>query len=164
MLRLQSICIASCIRFIIAALGHPVLFFCYLSWFADDSLGIQSIDIFGFKAFYNVSTNVYRINLIMFSIFSLLTYYFWIQLQVIILRCFKKYDVNKFISSQLNAGFFVGIFGLLNLLLWCVGMEGNIFGFIVALPLFLLAIISIIIFIIQLVLLIVSRNFKKTIL
>jgi hypothetical protein len=137
-------------RFLFVSIGHPILFILYLFLFANGSLGGLPVELFGYKSFSKVSTNVYRINLVFFIIYSVLAYYIWLYIQVLIYRAIRKIDIHTFINGKLSIGpTIISGLGYINLFFWILGMEGNVFGFIFALPLLTLACFSVLIFFVQ---------------
>jgi hypothetical protein len=124
-------------KLIFCALGHSIIFFCFLFLVADDSLGSQDPKLFNIPLFYQVSTNVYRINLWVYIPFALLLYTLWLALQFGILHFFRHFLLKQFFSKKFTLFYLLlcGA-GYVNLLVWMtMGMEGNIFAFIFVLPL-----------------------------
>ena len=92
-------------RFIIVALGHPVLILSsYFLWGnAEFSLGANF-----FESINPFFAPIYR--LFLFHIFNaLVIYYLWLKLQITILKIIKDFDSAALINSKLALGLWVSI-------------------------------------------------------
>ena len=131
------------------AIGHPLIFLFYSTLFANGSLGSEAIEIFGFKSFSYVSTNIYKINLTLFSIFAIVFYMIFILIELYIgsnlrYRFFNKnINIEKYFKSKIGMGHCaISLLSSFNLLAWTSGVEGNIFGFYMAIPMLILCVLS----------------------
>lgn len=123
-------------RFALVAIGNPFVFWACWAFFIKN----QPAKIFGYEICSIISTNVYRINFVLFLLFALLVYAGWLAMLTCIFKIIKsKLNIEKFINAKLNfISIIISIFGYFNISFWFDGMEGNIFGFIFFLPMFLL--------------------------
>lgn len=130
------------VKLIFCALGHTIIFLFFLFFLAEGQLGAQSPKVFNFPLFFEVSTNVYRINLLVYIPFALLLYGIWFTLQFSILHRFRHFTIAQFLVKKFTRFYLIlcGA-GYLNLVGWIIGMEGNVFGFIFALPEFIISLI-----------------------
>lgn len=112
------------LRFVFIALGHPGIFISFVLLF------VSSESIFGIESFRHMGMNVYRINLLLFSVFSFLIYAAWILLQISILNLFRKIDMETFIKGQFSGvTLIICAMGIWNLLEWGYGISGYAFWF-----------------------------------
>jgi hypothetical protein len=117
-------------------LGHPIFFFLFLALVKDNG-DENSKTIAGFKVMEHVSVNTDKIILPVYLAVTLTAYLAWLVLEVAVLQLFAGFEVELFLALQVSwwsLGF--AIPGLLNLFVWTFGggMEGNVFGFILSLP------------------------------
>jgi hypothetical protein len=144
------------LRFLLVYLGNPILFVSYFGQMSDNT-SEDGIRIFGVKTFTTVSTNVSKLNFAMYVLITLPPYlmWFWAQIRIIVpFVCFlfgstHALNVDTFCARQAGVGAcLAAIPGLLNMLVWSTeGMEGNIMGFIFALPLLIAAIFYVVLWI-----------------
>lgn len=121
---------------IFCSLGHAIIFFIFLFCLADSP---QLIKLFG-PLLFEVATNVFQINLLVYIPYALILYGLWLNLQFWILHRFRQFSIQDFFSKKFTKPYLIlcGL-GYINLFFWLMGMEGNAFGFLFALPLLLLA-------------------------
>jgi hypothetical protein len=134
-------------------LGNPLLFIAYMLAMGD-SASQDGKTIFGFKTFKTVAFNTSRINLFLYVLITLPLYaaWFWAQIHCIVpfflwlLRSSRTLNVDAYCARQAGVGACIAaIPGLLSMLVWSTtGMEGNVMGFLFALPLLVAAIAYII--------------------
>jgi len=133
------------VRFFLVYLGNPVIFLLFIVTvfeLAPDSSLLSK----------KVSTNVTWLNPLTYILVTLPLYMGWIVgligLSSNILGggcCFVgNFDYEKFLAWYVSPGAIIASTpGLVNLYIWCTsGMEGNIFGFIFALPLLIAAVVN----------------------
>jgi hypothetical protein len=141
------------VRFVAVYLGNPLIFIAYMLAMGD-SASQDGKSICGFKTFKTVAFNTSRINLILYVLITLPLYaaWFWAQIHWIVpfflwlLRSSKTLNVDTYCARQAGVGAcLAAIPGLLSMLVWSTtGMEGNVMGFLFALPLLVAAIAYII--------------------
>lgn len=127
---------------VFCAIGHAIIFIMFLIFLSGDIFGDINWKLLGQPSFFEVATNVYRINLWVYIPYALIFYAVWIGIQFWILHRFRHFTLEKFVEKKFT--FFYLIFcglGYINLIAWIIGMEGNVFGFVFVLPLMLLALI-----------------------
>lgn len=142
--------------FVFVSVGHPAMFWLLL-WFYGlfDSIGSKVL-------FYSIGSNTYKIKLWLFIVSASFVYFICLSLQVLIIRLFRKINIRRFIEIKLSIiPIIISALGFVNLALWCGGMEGNVFGFIIALPLLGLTLISFIVFLVFLVRAILGKYDEK---
>lgn len=122
---------------VIAALigvSHPVVFALYF-WLTGAT---------GIEGFHELSTNVQAIHLPLFLAFSLPLYLAWTVAHVVVLRRFRPaFSAKRYLRSSFLRELLPCAFGALHLAVWVNGMEGNVFGFLFALPLLLACLVSV---------------------
>lgn len=108
----------------------------------DDWLAIPS--------FFLEGSNTHRINLAAFLPAGSLLYYAWVRGQVAFFsRRRQHFCPNRFLMSKALGSIPSSVVGAINLLFFVKGMEGNVFGFLFALPLVLAGIVSVALWISQ---------------
>jgi hypothetical protein len=126
----------------IIAVGHPILFWVFLLFVARGSFGSTDPRVLGVPLFFPVQTNVYRINLWVYVPYALALYSLWIAAQYLVLFEVNDFSWKNFASRKFTVPYLVvcGL-GYLNLYVWVIGMEGNVFGFIFGIPLLVLSVV-----------------------
>jgi hypothetical protein len=102
--------------------------------------GDNGVAIFGLKTFKKVEVNTDWMNPGLYVLFTLPLYIAWVALQIELLpSCFpsRTFDHGALLASYASVGaLFAALPGILNLLVFSTsGMEGNVMGFLFALPL-----------------------------
>lgn len=132
------------VRFCLVYLGNPVIFFFYILFILDlapDSWPVAK----------QMGTNVTWLNPITYIVVTLPLYIGWIVGSIGVSSklggscCFRgNFDSEKFLAWYVSPGAIIAsIPGFLNLSIWCTsGMEGNIMGFIFALPMLIAAVVN----------------------
>lgn len=107
---------------------------------AEGDLRSSKKTFFGHPFFYEIGTNVYQINLWFYLVFAMILYTVWLGFQYWIMYRFHQFFLSDFASKKFTLPYMIlcGV-GYINLYFWVVGMEGNVFGFLFALPLMMLA-------------------------
>ena len=150
------------LRFLVVYLGNPIIFLSFMFSFMGAS-GDDGKKIFGMRTFVWTSINVYRLNAFLYLLLTLPLYcaWFWAQLQLLPLcpsrRTFDPDMFCQLYTFQTNWCLFLWtVPGIYNLMLWTIGdgMEGNAFGFLLALPMLIVSVAYIVMWIAT-----VSRSF-----
>jgi hypothetical protein len=138
------------LRLLAVYLGNPIVFLSYMLAMGDGT-NQDGKTILGFKAFKTVSTNTSQINFFLFLLITLPLYVLWFYAQVnwivpgllFVFRSSRTLSIDKFCTNYAGVGACIASTpGLLNMFVWSTsGMEGNVMGFIFALPL-LVAVIA----------------------
>lgn len=130
------------IKYVICALGHPLLFLYFLFYLAEESFGNTKDSFIGQPLFFEVSTNVYRLNFLVYVPYALILYGIWLGIQFWLLHQFRRFTLEQFLAKKFTTFYLIlcGM-GWINIIFWIMGMEGNVFGFIFALPLLLLSLL-----------------------
>ncbi len=136
--------ISTLIKYVFCALGHPLVFLALHFSLENESLGGMDANFFGQPLFFMISTNVYRLNLLLYIPYALLVYGIWLGFQFLVLHQFRHVSFDSFIARKFTP-FYLSLcgIGLINLIFWIIGMEGNAFGFIFALPLMIISLVLI---------------------
>jgi hypothetical protein len=139
------------VRFLAVYLGNPIIFISYVALMGFGNSSEDVPRIFGFKTFKYVDTNTAQLNLFLFVLITLPIYvlWFWAQIHLIVpfyltvLRSSRTLNVDTYCNHYAGVGACIAASpGLLNMLVWSTsGMEGNVMGFLFALPL-LIAVIA----------------------
>lgn len=121
------------IKAIFCAIGHPILFFLFLTL-----SGLFESDIF----LQPLETNVYRLNAWIYLPYALIVYGLWLALQCWVIQKLHHRAPEATLKLKFTATYLIlcGL-GYINLLFWFIGMEGNVFGFIFSFPLLVLSVI-----------------------
>mmetsp|Transcript_31 Transcript_31/g.68 ORF Transcript_31/g.68 Transcript_31/m.68 type:complete len:183 (+) Transcript_31:279-827(+) len=125
--------------FVAVYLGNPLVFMGYiLSW--SDQTKFRG-KVLGITVFKKVSVNTDWMNPLLFVAITFPVYLIWVLINVEAMKAVnvcrdRPFDASSYFETYTPWATAVAIPGLLNLLVWCTsGMEGNIMGFIFALPL-----------------------------
>ena len=125
--------------FVAVYLGNPLVFMAYiLAW--PDGAQFRG-KVLGMMPFKRVSTNTDWMNPLLFVAITLPVYLVWVLINAEAMKAVnacrdRSFDARNYFETYTPWAVAVTIPGLLNLLVWCTsGMEGNIMGFIFALPL-----------------------------
>lgn len=122
------------IKYFIVYLGNPILFFLYIIGLGERSIG-------PFVTFTKLGYNTNRINILLYLSITFPIYIAWLCLQIIVLRRVHStsFSLDKFLECAASNGSLISsIPGLISLLVFATsGMEGNVFGFLFALPMLL---------------------------
>jgi hypothetical protein len=139
-------------------LGNPIVFFSYVGAVSNEESddGKKILGITSIKKVEN-TINVAWLNSALYVLITFPLYVFWIWVQVTLLTliCSSKctFAAEIFYNHLISVGSCLwAIPGLLNMYVWSTsGMEGNVMGFLFALPLLISTLAYIITWIIALV-------------
>lgn len=137
--------VSQTVKFLIQSVLNPTVFFVYLLSMSS-GLGKGSATIFGISAFRRVSINVYAAEIGIFLPFAIGIYaiFFFLNYNLII-RFKKDFSFNLYKEKRLTWWCLIPCsIGGINLTGWIVGMEGNIFGLILGIPLLIAILIQLI--------------------
>lgn len=118
--------------FTFISMTNPIIFMIYFIYFFD-----RNLTLLGYELFTETSTNVYLLNLPIYTLFAVTFSVLWVLGQYYLF--FRKINILAFIKLHLSIPrLILGAISSLHLFIWVIfGMELNIMGFIFF-PLFLL--------------------------
>lgn len=126
-------------KFLACALGHPIVFFSYLTLASIVTSSNSNQTVLGINLLPEVATNVYKINLKGFIPYAIILYFLWVAFQYLILHYVRHITLEEFIHLKFTLTYTILCsLGLINLFFWGLGMEGNAFGFMFAFPLLII--------------------------
>lgn len=134
--------------FVAVYLGNPLAFVGYL-FISTGGSSFSQGKVLGITAFKSVSTNTTRMNPWLFVAVTFPVYLLWVLFNVWAIKAVnvcrdRSFDANNYVETYMHPPWAaaVAIPGLLNLLVWSTGgMEGNVIGFVFALPLLIVSVL-----------------------
>jgi hypothetical protein len=132
------------LRFLAVYAGNPVVFVAYFMAMSNNT-GEDGLAVLGIKTFRTVETNTSWMNPFLFVMITFPLYLLWFYAQIswivpgLLSVCWssRALKIDAFCANYAGPGALIAAApGLLNAFVWITsGMEGNIMGFLFALPL-----------------------------
>jgi uncharacterized protein with PQ loop repeat len=132
------------VRFLAVYAGNPIIFVAYFVAMSNHT-GEDGLAVLGIKTFRTVETNTSWMNPFVFVLITFPLYLLWFYAQISwivpgllsVCRSSRTLSIDRFCVNYAGIGALIAAApGLLNAFVWITsGMEGNIMGFIFALPL-----------------------------